>query len=417
MLPPNQTIEFSKRESRWSLIFASLRYRDFRLVWLGSITEHFSEFVQIVAILWLVNEITHSPLMLTIVGASRYIAMVFFPIIGGVVADRVDRRHMLIATLLAFGLLATGLAVLTITGLIAIWHLIVFSLLSGVAVSFNHPARQAIVPNLVKREHLLNAISLDSISVQLSMLIAMPIAGTLMAIIGVWPLFVIAALGYLLAILWLLRARIPPTPPSARRQAPWHNLTEGFHYLRSHTIILGLALLYLIPWLTINTYTNFMPVFAQDILHIGAVGYGYLQGAPGLGAILGLIGLTFLTYYKGKVKLLFGAGVFLGIGLISFSASSWAFLSLPLSVVIGGMQTTFLVVNTTLIQNVIPDEVRGRVMSWREVAMGLGPAGSILFGAIAQYRGVPFSLGLLGGIVLFVSLLLFVLLPKFRTLG
>ena len=159
-----------------------------------------------------------------------------------------------------------------------------------------------------------------------------------------------------------------------------------------------------------------LPVFAENILNIGAVGYGYFQAAPGLGAIFALIGLTLLTYYRGKIKLLIGAGALLGISLLGFSASRWVFLSLPLLVVTGGAMATFMAVNTTLIQTHIPDEVRGRVMSWREIAMGLGPAGSMLFGAIAQYTGVPISLGLLGGIVLIASLLLMAFLPRFRSL-
>ena len=397
-------------------MLASLRYRDFRLVWVGSLTEHFGEFMEIAAILWLVNELTHSPLMLTIVGSSRFMAMILFPIAGGVVADRVNRRSLLIAALLGSALLSVCLAILAVTGIIAVWHLIIIGVLVGVAMSFNHPARSAIVPNLVRRELLLNAVSLDLMSVHASRIIAMAITGYLIVILGVWPIFIIRALGSLLAIFWLLLARIPPTPPTTSVQAPWQNLTEGFRYLRANTIILGLVVLFLIPWLAMNTYSNFLPVFASDILRVGAVGYGYLQAAPGLGAIISLIGLTLLTYYKRKSRLLVGAGIIMGIGLISFSASSWLFLSLALLVVIGLMQTGLSTVITTMIQGAVPDEVRGRVMGWREVAFGLGPTGSILFGAIAQYTGVPISLGLLGGICLIVFLLLIVFLPRFSSI-
>jgi len=395
-------------------MLTSLHYRNFRLVWLGSLTEHFGEFMEIAAILWLVNEMTHSPLMLTIVGSCRFISMIPFAIVGGVVADRVNRRSLLIAALLGSSLLSVCLAMLAVTGVIAIWHLIVISLLGGVAMSFNHPARQAIVPNVVKREHLLNAISLDTLSVQAARMVGMLIAGYLIAIVGAWPIFIIRALGCLVAILWLSFARVPPTPPTTRELAPWHNLAEGFHYLRGNTIILALIVLYLIPWLTMNTYTNFLPVFANDILRVGAVGYGYLQAAPGLGAIASLIGLTLLTYYKRKFMLLAGFGIILGIGILGFSASPWFILSLLLLVVIGGTQNAFVAVNTTLIQDIVPDKMRGRIISWREVAFGLGPTGSILFGAIARYTGVPFSLGLLGGICLIISLLLILLLSVRR---
>ena len=416
MRQPNQIPGDTRQEPYLSLMLASLRYRNFRLVWLGSLTEHFGEFMEIAAILWLVNELTHSPLMLTIVGGSRFIAMIFVPLVGGVVADRVNRRNLLVAALAGSAILSITLTMLALTGLIAIWHLIVISLLGGVAMRFNHPARQTIIPNLIKKEHLLNAISMDVISVHASLMFSMLAAGYLISAIGVGPIFIIRAVGCLMAINFLLLAKIPPTPPTSREQAPWHNLTEGFHYLRSNLIIVSLILLYMIPWLTHNTTVNFLAIFASDILHVSAIGYGYLQAAPGLGAIISLIVLTFLTYYRRKPALLIGSGILMSIGLIAFSASQWMSLSLLLLVIFGGMQTVFNTVNTTIIQGAVPDEVRGRVMSWREVTFGLGHSGSIIFGAIAQYTGVPISLGLLGGISLVASLLLIAFLPRFRNI-
>lgn len=417
MAQPGEITQEARQESYWALMIASLRYRNFRLVWLGSVTEHFGEFMQTAAILWVANELTGSPLMLTLVGSARYAPMIVLPVVGGVVADRVNRRSMLIAALLGSVVLAATLAVLAATGRIAVWHLIVVGLFWGAVQSFNHPARHTIVPNLVQKGHLLNAIALDSISVQASRIIGMPVAGYIIVAFGVWPIFVIAAVGCLLAIGWLLMAEVPPTPRETRKQAPWQNLTEGFRYLRSNAIILSLMLLYLIPWLSGNTYGNFLPVFANDILGVGAVGYGYLQAAPGLGAIISLAGLTILTYHRRKTLLLIGAGAIMGIGLIAFSASSSMFLSLALLVVIGAMQNAFATLNTTIIQGAVPDHVRGRVISWREVAFGLGPTGSIIFGAIAQSTGVPFSVGLLGGICLLVSLMLVSFVPRLRNIG
>ena len=405
----------SIRESYWSLTLVSLSYRNFRLVWLGSVTEHIGEFMEIAAVLWLVNQLTHSPLMLTIVGSARFIPMIFFPIVGGVVADRVNRRSLLMTALMVSGLLSLCLAFLTLTEQVAVWHLVVLGLLGGAAMSFNHPARQTIVPNLIKKEHLLNAVSLDFISVLASRMIGMALAGYLIVIIGLWPIFVMRSLGCLFAIFWLRLAQIPPTPISAKEETPRQNLMEGFRYLRSNTMILGLVILYLIPWLTGNTFSSFLPVFA-DILHVGAVGYGYLQASPGMGALISLVGLTFFTYYKGKTKLLVGAGIMMGLCLIGFSASTWTALSLPLLVVMGAMQTAFSTVNTAIIQGIAPDELRGRIMSWREVAFGLGPTGSILFGAIAQVTGVQISLGILGVIILISALLLIAYFPRFGDL-
>ncbi|MFH1003825.1 MAG: MFS transporter [Chloroflexota bacterium] len=402
--------------SRWSLMVVALRYRDFRLVWLGSVTEHTGEFMELAAVLWLTNQLTHSPLMLTVVGTAHYVAMIFFPIAGGVVADRINRRHLLIMALLASCLLSVALMVLTITGVIAVWHLAVISLLHGVAISFNHPARQSIVPNLVKREHLLNAISIDVLSVRGSSAIGMTAAGYLIAAVGTWPVFALRALGCLVAIDWLAQAHIPPTPPATRTQAPLQNLAEGFRYLRSHTAVLILVLMFALPYLLLNTYTNFIPVFASDILRVGAIGYGWLQGAPGIGGIICLVGLGLLTYYQNKFRLLIMAGVILGIGMVLFAVSPWLPLSLPLLVVVGGMNAAMIAVNSTIIQSAIPDEVRGRILSWRGIFFGLGPTVSLAFGALAQQSGVVLSLVLLGGISLVISLALIRLLPRFNNM-
>ena len=407
----------NEQESFWSLALASLGYRDFRLLWSGSVVEHAGEFMEVAAILWLTNELTHSPLWLTIVGSCRFITMIFFPIIGGVVADRVNRRGLLVVALMGSALLSGQLALLAATKAINLTHLIVISLAGGAVMSFNHPARQTIVPNLVKKEHLLNAVSMDTLSVHMSRAIGVPISGYLIDMVGVWPIFLIRALGCILAIFLLLFARVPPTPSATRAKAPWHNLMDGFRYLKGNTAVLILVSLYALPLLAQNTFLNFLPVFANEIWQVGAIGYGYLQGAPGLGAVVSLFILGLLTYYRNKFSLLIGSGLILAMSLLIFPASPWFLLALFMTVAVGGMVTAFVAVETTLIQSIIPDQVRGRILSWREVLFGLGPTGSILFGAIAQYTGVPISLAVAGGICLFASLLLILLFPRFRGTG
>jgi MFS family permease len=404
----------TKSESLIYRTFVSLGYRDYRLVWLGSVTEHLGEWMELVALLWLVHELTGSPLMLTVVGSCRYIPMIVFPIFGGMVADMMDRRRLLIFALLGTAFLSIILAILVKTGTVAIWHLIVLALMSGVTTSLNHPARQSIVPNLVPKEHLLNAISLDSASVQASRFIATPIAGYLIASYGVVPVFGFRAIGALLAICWLGFVKIRLLPP-ATTKAPWRNVIEGFKYVRGSLLLLSMVPLYLLPMLTQNTYSNFLPIFAHDILKIGPAGHGLLQSAPGLGALASLIGLASLASHRVNGSLLFiGSGI-LGVGFILFSVSQWTFLSLFLLVIIGGMVTSFMTINTALIQSHVSDVMRGRVMSLREIALGLGPTGSLIFGAIAERSSVSFSLQLLGSLCIAVSFSLFYLLPKVRT--
>lgn len=404
----------AKPESLAYRTFVSLSYPNYRLIWLGSCTEHMGEWMELAGLLWLVNDLTHSPLMLTIVGSCRYIPMVFFPIIGGMVADRMERRRLLMLTLLGSAFLSIILAILVKTGMVAVWHLVVLSLMSGVITSFNHPARQSIVPNLINKEHLLNAISLDSASVQASRFVATPFAGYLIAGHGVVPTFGLRAVGALLAICWLLFVKIELRPPHAAGKAPWLNVIEGFKYVRGDVLLLSLVPLYLIPMLTQNTTFNFFPIFARDILKIGASGYGFLQAAPGLGALASLVGLAALPFYRVKGSLLFITSSILGISLVLFSVSHWAVPSLLLMVVAGGMITTFTTINTALIQNHVSDAMRGRVMSLREIAMGVGPAGSLIFGFIAERTSVPFAVELLGIMCIAISFSLIFLLSKVR---
>lgn len=394
--------------------FASLNYHDYRLVWLGSVTEHLGEWMELVALLWLVNELTHSPLMLTIVGSCRYIPMIIFPIFGGMIADSMERRKLLIIALLAAASLSIILAILVKTGIVAIWHIIVLSLLSGVTTSLNHPARHSIIPNLVPREHLLNAISLDSASVQASRLVATPIAGALISYFGVIPVFGIRALGTLSAVGWLLfvRIKLKPVPTN---NTPFRNVIEGLKYVRRNILLLSMVPLYLLPMLSQNTYSNFLPVFATDILKIGPTGYGILQGAPGLGALISLIGLASFGSYRIKGSHLFLISGILGLSFIIFSLVHLPLFSILLLIIIGGMITSFMTINTALIQSQVSDVMRGRVMSLREIAFGIGPAGSLIFGAIAESYSVTFALGLLGTLCLLISISLYLLLPKVRT--
>lgn len=404
----------TQTESLVSRTFASLSYRNYRLVWLGSVTEHLGEWMEMAALLWLVHDLTGSPLMLTVVGSCRFVPMLIFPILGGMVADKMDRYRLLIIALVMAALLSLILAILVKTGTVAIWHIIILSLLGGVTTCFNHPARLSIVPNLVKKEHLLNAISLDSASVQASRFIAGPIAGYLIFHFGVIPVFGVRAIGNLLAVCWLMFIKTGHLAPQIARQTGLRNVTDGLKYLRGNTLLMALVPLYLVPMLAQNTSNNFLPIFADNVLKIGASGYGLLQAAPGLGALISLIALAAMPFYRVNGMLLFTASGILGISLLLFSLSPWPSLSMVLLLITGGMITTFMTVNTALIQSHVSDAMRGRIISLREIANGLGPTGSLLFGAIAEQTSAPFALELLGITCIVVSLFLTFFLPKVR---
>ncbi|MBI2935144.1 MAG: MFS transporter [Chloroflexi bacterium] len=404
------------RPSLLQRVFASVSYRNYRLVWLGSCTEHIGEFMEIAAMLWLVNDLTHSPFLLTVVGAFRFLPMVVFSMLGGVATDRMNRRNLLVITLVAFGLVSLVLGFLVSTGSVALWHILVAALLVGVITSFNHPARASMVPNLVKKEHLLNAISLDSASVMAARVVGMPIAGLAIAAWGVTPIFFLRVFGAALAIVWLSFVKVPPTPAEAKKRNPWKNLVEGLHFVAGHGIVLSLVIIYLLPQFANQSYTNFLPIYATDIFQVGASGYGFLQAAPGLGSVVILFFLASLGAGRHKAWLLFASGMVLGLSVAAMAVTSWYPGFLLLLVISGGMGTAFMALSTTLIQNIISDDIRGRVMSLREISFGLGPALSLIIGGMAQTTGVPLAMAILGMVCFLVPLVFVAAAPKLRRL-
>lgn len=367
--------------------------------------------MELAALLWLANELSRSPLWLMAVGACRLVPLCFFSIIGGMVADRIDRRRLLILSLLGATLVSLALLVMTYDGLLTIWHILIFALLSGVVTSFNHPARHSIMPNIVSGEHLMNAISLDMMMVIGSRIVAMPIAGYVIATFGVAPVFGLRACGTLLAISCVFPMRVPPVPRQLATHKPWHDIAIGFSYVRKEVVVLWLLALMMVPIFCAQVYTNLLPIFASDILQAGAVVYGYLQGAPGVGGLLGLVLLSSLGKFRHKGLCLLGSGVLMGISLLTFSISHWLVSSLLLLAFLGASYSIFLSVDATLIQTIVADDKRGRVMSLREVARGLGPFAALLAGSMAEYVGVTLTTGLIGGLC-FAAMIALVLAVK-----
>lgn len=374
------------------------------------------------ALFWLVRQLTPSPFILGLTGFARFVPMVVVSFFGGVVADRFDRKKLLIITLVFFGLISAALWYMISTEKVQVWQVIVLSLMVGVVTSFNHPARAALVPNLVKRDQLLNAISLDLLAVMSSRLIGMPLAGYIMAYSGVAPVIALRVIMIAVAIIVIIPMKTPPVlleaapqgagPPVKRNG--WKDLVVGLQYLRSERVVLIQVLLYLIPWFSTFAMQNLMPIFALDILKVDARGYGWLLTASGLGSVISLVGLASLGNYTHKGMILIVSGVLLGFFTIGFGASNIFFVSLILQVFYGITSNNFSTVNTAVVQEIIPDRVRGRIMSFRETTMALGTGGSLLAGMIAELSGVAWAVILLGLVSLFVALSLYWALPHMR---
>jgi MFS family permease len=368
------------------------------------------------ALLWLINDLTHSPLMGTLMVTFRALPMVIFAFIGGVICDRFNRRKILIFALAASAFFSIILAIFVHTEIIKPWVLLLYGAITGVVTSFNHPARSSLLPNLVKREHILNAITLDNVSVMASRIAGASVAGVIIGFAGTTPVLGLRAAGALLAMVWVIQIRAKETPTEAKQSSPWQNLSEGLQYVRKHREVLAQILLFLIPIYVTNSYTGLLPYFATDVLHIGPSLYGLLSAASGIGAILVVLILANVKNFNLMKRLLFIGGVAQGLALIAFSFSTTFIVALLILIFIGAANTTFMTVNNAIIQSLVIDRLRGRVMSLREVAFGLGPSGSLISGAVAGGIGVPYALVIAGVIPLIVLGIIRLVIPQ-KTVG
>lgn len=370
--------------------------------------------MELTALLWLINEMTNSPFMGTLVITLRYLPLLIFSFIGGIIADRINRRNLLIYTLIASAVSSIFMAALVHTDFVSPWHLLAYSAFTGIYTSFNHPARNTLLPSLVKREHLLNAITLDNSSVTSSRIIGTSLAGFIIGLWGTTPVLGLRALGAILAILWLRGINAPATLSEARKETPLNNLIRGIRYVGENKPVLTQVLLYLLPYFITNTYTGLLPYIATNTLHVGPDLYGIMNAAPGAGSIIATLVLASLVNFRRKLFTLLLGGIAQGLGLIFFAISPVYLLSLFLLIVIGGTNTLFMTLNNTLIQEMISDHVRGRVMSLREVAHGVGPSGSLVSGAIAGILGVPLAMGIAGGMSIAILLTILIAIPRAR---
>lgn len=394
--------------------FASLRHRDYRLLWIGTLFSSSGQWIQQVSLGWLTYQVTGSAFMLGIVNGFRSLPLLLLAPIGGVSADRLDRKRLMFTTQVFLMAVTAAFATLIVTGHAHLWSIILFTLLTGVAWAFNMPVRQSTVPNLVPREDLLNAIALNSAGFNITRIVGPSLAGLMIAAIGVASNFYIQAAAYVgvAAMIWQLN--LPPTERLSHETSIRENLAEGARYVWRHPTLRAQMTLALVPVVLALPYVSLMPVFAKDVLHVGAGGFGVLMAAPGLGAAVGTLTIATVGDVRRKGLFLLFALMALGIVLILFSQSHWMPLSLALLVLMGICQMSYMAMNQTLLQLTTPDEFRGRVMGLYMINQGLLPLGSLMAGAMADFWSAPIALTIMGGGVLALSVSALVFSPSMR---
>jgi MFS family permease len=374
---------------RWGIqIFRSLRHRNYRLLLGGSITASSGYWILITAQGWLVLQLTDSAFWVGLIAFIIGIPSLFLCPFGGLYADRLDRRKMMLFGQVASALPILLLATLTTTGVIAIWHIAALSVLIGTVWAFTDPAYLAIIPSLVTPSDLMNAMAMDTLAWQLSRFIGPAIAGVLMGLVAIGGTFYGAGIAFVVAFLLIFLIRTPATI-TTERASIWKDIKEGLSYIRSNKMALTLILmvagvsLFALPcfWL--------MPVFARDVLGVGEAGYTQLMMAVGAGGLAGGLAAAKLGDFKRKGWLMIvSALIFTGM-LILFAMSRSFPLSLVLAVIIGAANGLFQAVIIALLLSITPDQFRGRMMGLFIITWQLPSIGSLMLGAATDWVGLP----------------------------
>jgi MFS family permease len=399
--------------------FSALRHRNYRLYWFGMLVAIIGWQVQMVAQAWLVYQMTNSTALLGAVGLTQAIPTIVLTLFGGVVADRVDRRRLIMVTQAATGILIFVLATLVVTDLIRLWHIFAIALLVGAVWAFDQPARMALIPHLVDRDDLMNAVAMGSMVWQSSRIVGPAIAGVIIAVFGIAPCFYFTTVGMLAMVFALKAVNVPRVAPPPNKQNVLKNLTEGVSYIWRNPIFSTLIGLTFFNSLFGMSYVIMLPVFARDVLVVGSEGYGFLMGISGVGALLGTIVLASMGNVRQKGLLMLAGATGFG-GLIVLFALSRAFpVSLGLLFLMGAVNSVYMTTVNTLLQSMVPDELRGRVMGIYSLTWSFMPIGGFLAGAFAAIFatpavGAPIAVGLGGALVALMALGLASTSPRLR---
>jgi MFS family permease len=401
--------------TRVPALLRALRHRNFQLFFGGQLISLVGTWMQTVAQSWLVYRLTGSALLLGTVGFAGQIPVFLLAAAGGVVADRHSRHRIVIATQTSAMVLALVLAGLTLAGRVKVWEIMVLASLLGVVNAFDIPARQAFLVDMVGKEDLMNSIALNSSMFNGARVIGPAVAGVLVASIGEGWCFFANGLSYLAVIAGLLLMKLERQEATGSRSSPLEHLVEGFAFVRHTGPVRVLLLLIGLVSLVAMPYTVLMPIFADQILHGGARALGLLMGASGVGALVGALALAMRSGLRGLGRWVMLSSAGFGSSLILFAFSRWFWLSLVLLVPAGFSMMLQMASSNTLIQAMVPDRLRGRVMAvYSMMFMGMAPLGALFAGAVARSLGAPVTVAIGGAVCLMGSAIFASRLPALR---
>jgi MFS family permease len=393
-------------------MLAAFTYRDFRVQWIGACTSSIGTWMQIVAQNWLVVSLTHSPFFLGLDAFLQQLPIILFSLIGGVFADRYDRRRTLLVSQVVQMSTSGTLALLMYLHVVQIWHILALSFVTGCAQSFGGPAYQSLIPSLVDKKDLPNAVALNSIQFNVARVLGPLAFGLTLAAFREWgysepqamnACFLLNSLSFLVVINTLMMLRVKHIPPATSGRMG-DELRTGLSYVKHHSSLAALIVLAAATTFLGFALLTFLPIFAEKIFHEGAATYSHLMAFSGAGSILGALIVAWLGKFPkmGWTALLVQAAY--GILIIAFAVSRVLWLSDILLFFTGAALMVVFSTVTSLVQLIAPNEMRGRVMSIYMIAFRGGmPLGSLVSGYLATYLGAPLVIGINGGLLVVVA--------------
>lgn len=397
--------------------FHALQFRDFRLLWIGTLFASSGQWIQQATLSWLVYELTGSGALLGSIGLMRAVPLLLLTPFAGVAADRLNRRNLMLSSQIAMFVLALALGVGLAINKVGIWHLFAFTFLAGIAQTFNQPVRQTVVFDLVPRHALPNAVAISSAGFNLTRALGPSIAGFLIAGFGPAGNFFIQSAAYLGVVISVAMIVFPNKARSDLGQSILSNLADGFRFVARSPLTRLLVIMGIVPpMLLIPAFMSLMPIFAKDIYHSGPTGLGLLLSSIGAGGVVGALFTASLGGMDRRGLLQIFALLGMSVSVLGFAFTTSMYTALPMLVVTGFCEMVYMSTNQTILQLSLPDEMRGRVTSIMMLNMALMPLGGLVAGISADMFGAPRTVATLSSIAILLALAILMFVPRLRNL-
>jgi MFS family permease len=410
------TVEATSGSQRLLQALSALRHRNYRLYWYGQLASVLAQNMEGVAQSWLVLELTDSPLLLGLTGLTYAAPTIALTLLGGVIADRADRRRIMILSQGVAAAMFFLLGTLIVIERVTLWQVMSLAFLSGCVRAFDRPSRMALLPQMVPREDIPNAVAVGGTIWQLNRLIGPAVAGMLIYWLGIGPTYYFCFLASLVAVcLWLgIRLTAAPTAPSTAGVV--EHMAEGLNFIRKNEVFYVFIGMTFFNSVFGMSYSILMPVFARSVLDVGSKGFGFLQSAGGAGALIGVLLVAWFSHARGKGRQAILGAIAFGLLLIAFAFSVSFPLSLVLAFALGVSSQFYMTIISAILQMNLPNQLRGRVMGIYGLTWDLMPIGGMIAGTIAEFAGAPIAVGFGGFMVAGMALAVMVFRPNIRRL-